>query len=248
MRGIVKDNAVYREFGGVGIRVMDNVHEYGVISAEVTQNAVSMSELISLHGNLSRPPEFTYSGNRFHSTVAGGTFRWGWQANSSGDYRDPPYSDGPVSQWQAAGYDTDATLTSDFAAFKAAVGWTAPERDIVSYMQSVDPTYVVNEDVYVDEFSSGAKQDVRLKVWEVLVSGGSGITEMTQAQAKLAARRFHAFGTFIQRAKNNRKGAWDSRWTAEAVNNYIRGGFGKTARTGPYDTRSLEDRLLDYTT
>ena len=91
----------------------------------------------------------------------------------------------------------------------------------------MDPTYVVNEDVYVDEEST-VTQDVRQKVWEVLSDPAkAGNQVMTEAQAKLTARRYHAFITFIQRAKENRKGAWDTRWTAEAVNNYIREGFGK---------------------
>jgi len=50
---------------------------------------------------------------------------------------------------------------------------------------------------------------------------------MTEARAKLVARRYHAFITFIQRAKANRKGAWDPRYTADALNDYIRQGFGK---------------------
>jgi hypothetical protein len=49
---------------------------------------------------------------------------------------------------------------------------------------------------------------------------------MTEAQAKLAARRYHAFLVFIERAKDNRKGAWDVRYTADALNNYIRQGLG----------------------
>ncbi len=154
----------------------------------------------------------------------------------NGDWRTAPYTDGTFSQWQAAGYDADGSFTADFAAFKSAAGWTAPERDIVSYMQSVDPTYVVNEDVYVDEEST-VTQAVRQKVWEVLSDPAkAGNLAMSEAQAKLIARRYHAFITFIQRAKENRKGAWDTRWTAEAVNNYIREGFGKAPVTGPYQT------------
>ena len=151
------------------------------------------------------------------------------------------------AQWQALRSDLDdsSSFLSDFVAFKAAAGWTAPERDIVSYMQSVDPTYVVNEDVYIDE-DADIKQADRQKVWEVMASSGGGA--MSEVQAKLTARRYHAFVTFIQRAKENRKGAWDSRWTAEAVNNYIREGFGKPPVTGPYDSRPIAERLLDYTT
>jgi hypothetical protein len=116
----------------------------------------------------------------------------------------------------------------------------------------VDPTYVVNEDVYVDE-DAVIKQANRQKVWQVLTdpskypSDGWWLANglMTEAQAKLTARRYHAFITFIQRAKENRKGAWDPRWTAEAVNNHIREGFGKAPVTGPYVT-TLSD-LANYT-
>lgn len=239
MLGVAKDNVVYREFGGTGLMVQDNVHDNGVVAAEVTGNVMSTSSQLSLAGNISKPAEFVYSGNKFHSTTPNGLFRWGWENNGNGDWRFTPYTDGTLAQWQAAGYDTDATLTSDFATFKAAVGWTAPERDIISYMQSVDPTYVVDEDVYVDE-DSAVKQATRQKLWEVLASITSGGAAMTEAQAKLASRRYHAFITFIQRAKQNRKGAWDSRYTAEAVNNYIREGFGKAPITGPY-TATIED-------
>jgi hypothetical protein len=180
-----------------------------------------------MQGNSSKPATFTYSGNRFHSTTTNGLFRWGWESNGTGIWRNAPYTDGTFSQWQAAGYDADGSFTADFAAFKSAAGWTAPERDIVSYMQSVDPTYVVNEDVYVDEEST-VTQDVRQKVWEVLSDPAkAGNLAMSTDRAKQVARRYHAFITFIQRAKENRKGAWDTRWTAEAVNNYIREGFGK---------------------
>jgi hypothetical protein len=57
---------------------------------------------------------------------------------------------------------------------------------------------------------------------------------MSEAQAKLTARRYHAFLTFIERAKANRKGAWDPRYTADALNSYIRQGFGKAPVGGPY--------------
>ena len=248
MRGIIKDNAIYREFGGVGIMVMDTVHANGALDADVTGNAVSTSSQLSMQGNSSKPAAFTYSGNRFHSTTTNGLFRWGWESNSNGDYRFAPFTDGTFSQWQAAGFDTDGSFTTDFAAFKSAAGWTAPERDIVSYMQSADPTYVVNEDVYVDE-ESMVTQAVRQKVWEVLSDPAkAGNLAMSTERAKQVARRYHAFIAFIQRAKENRKGAWDTRYTAEALNNYIRAGFGKAPVTGAYDNRSLADRLQDYTT
>ena len=227
MRGIIKDNAIYREFGGVGIMVNATTHGHGVLDADVTGNAVSTSSQLSMQGDSSKPAGFVYSGNKFHSPTGSGLFRWGWESNSNGDYRYAPFTDGTFSQWQSAGFDADGTFTTDFSSFKSAVGWMAPERDIVSYMQSVDPTYVVNEDVYVDDDAT-VKQAVRQKVWEVLSDPAkAGNLAMSADRAKQVARRYHAFITFIQRAKANRKGAWDPRWTAEAVNNYIREGFGK---------------------
>jgi len=152
------------------------------------------------------------------------------------------YSFGIVStdlvSWKASGFDAEVTVVeTNFATFKTAAGWTDPERDIVSYIQSVDPTYVVNEDVHVDDDATGPKQATRQKLWQVLTSGSPS---MTESQAKLTARRYHAFITFIQRARANRKGAWDARWTAESVNNYIREGYGKPKLSGPY-TASLAD-------
>jgi len=80
-----------------------------------------------------------------------------------------------------------------------------------------------------------------------VLDGGSG-DPAKEAWAKLTARRYHAFLTFIEKARANRKGAWDSRWTAEEVNNYIRAGFGKASITGDYDTRSLDVRIAEYVT
>lgn len=50
---------------------------------------------------------------------------------------------------------------------------------------------------------------------------------MSEADAKLAARRYHAFTAFIQSARENRKGRWDDRYTAGALNLYIREGFNR---------------------
>jgi hypothetical protein len=253
MRGIVKNNVVYREFGegfsntqgiAAGIRVMDNIREYGVLSGEITDNAISMPGLLSLHGNTLKPADFIYSGNKFYSPTTNGLFRWNWQSNSDGDYRTSPYTDGNFAQWQAAGFDLDATLTNDFNAFKTDVGWVTPERDIISYMQSIDPTYLVDEDVAIDD-DAVVKQTVRRKVWEILVTGTDSAA-MTEAQAKLAARRYHAFLTFIQRAKANTKSSWDPNYTAETLSNYIREGFGKPVVTGNYDNRELSVRLEEY--
>jgi hypothetical protein len=243
----ILNNATYREYGGIGIEIPPTTHTWGVLAATVDGNDVSSSGdsdvFLSLQGDPSKPATYTYANNRFHTDIAGGKFRFAYHNNGDADYRTGPFTNGDLSDWQAAGYDTDATVTTDFNAFKSAVGWTAPERDILSYMQTVDPTYVVNEDVYVDDGATGQKQAVRQKLWEVLMSSTGG-GNMDEARAKKAARRYHAFLAFIEKARANRKGAWDSRWTAEAVNNYIREGYGKTPVGGAY-TASMTD-LLNY--
>jgi hypothetical protein len=229
----ILNNAVYRSVSPRGISVESNTlpmvsisgNQVAVLSGSVIGGSIGASEAA---GGLS----YEIDGNLYHSQSAA------------------PFGSGlTFAQWQALRTDLDdsSSFYSDFSSFKAAAGWTAPERDIVSYMESVDPTYVVDENVYVDE-DAAVKQASRQKVWEVLVNNTAWPGAMTEAQAKLTARRYHAFITFIQRAKENRKGAWDPRWTAEAVSNYIRAGFGKTAVTGAYDSRSLADRLSDYTT
>ena len=240
----ILDNAAYWELGnGVGIEVPTTTNTWGVLEATVQGNAISTPGLLSSQGDPSIPASHVYTGNRFHSSNASGQFRHAYHDNGDKDYRRLPYTNATFSDWQSAGYDTDGTLTSDFNAFKSAVGWTAPERDILSYMQTVDPTYVVNEDVYVDDEATGQKQSVRQKVWEVLMSSTNN-GNMDETRAKKAARRYHAFIAFIEKARANRKGAWDSRWTAEAVNNYIREGYGKTPVGGAY-TASMTD-LLNY--
>jgi len=165
------------------------------------------SEFFDPSANRSDEP-WDWSGNDYGSSIPGANFRL-------------PNNEVDLAAWQAAGYDSGSTLHPDRAALEAAAGWTDPDRSILTYMQAVDPTYVVNEDVYVDDGSSGQKQAVRQKVWEVIAPN------VGEATAKLIARNYHAFLAFIEKARNNRKGAWDSRWTADAVNNYIREGFGK---------------------
>lgn len=241
MRGVVKDNAVFQQNGVGGIvveRSTSATYPYVVLDADVTANEVSATRLLAGQGDGTKPAAYSWSGNKYQSTSATNLFATSWTGQ---DYRfGTVYTN--LAGWKAAGFDADmAAVETDFATFKTAAGWTAPERDIVSYMQSVDPTYVVNEDVYVDDDSTGPKQATRQKVWQVLATSVSGLyAGMPEAQAKLAARRYHAFITFIQRAKANRKGAWDPRWTADAVNNYIRQGFGKPTVSGPY-TATIED-------
>ena len=146
-------------------------------------------------------------------------------------------------QWQADGYDTTSQMIADWSAFKSAAGWSAPERDIVSYMQSVDPSYVPDEAVRVDYGASVGRANAPLVRTVILGTAFGKIAE--DANARLAARRFHAAVTFLLRARENRKGNWDDRYTADAVSDYIRQGFGKPPVDGPYQASIAE--TADYT-
>jgi hypothetical protein len=169
-------------------------------------------------------------------SVSGGNLYWSQSST--------PFANRTFAQWQAlrSGLDSQSQFFADFTTFKTAAGWMAPERDIVSYMQSIVPTYTPNEDVTTDDGVPIEKRrpDAQL-VRSVMQSTG-----MSDAQARLTARRYHAFITFIERAKANRKGNWDSKYTGDALNNHIRQGFGKQLVGGPYDTRPVEDRFSDY--
>jgi hypothetical protein len=220
--GIVTNNDIFLQFGAPGLSIASSASSSGVLSATVSGNAVAASQRISAAGDAVMPASFLYEGNAYSSASAT-PFRIG-------------SSDRTLAQWQGAGYDSDAAFFSDFAAFKAGAGWTTPERDIVSYMQSIDPTFVPNEDVTTDDGVPAEKRRPDAKrVWEVLSDPSlDSVFRMTEGQSKLAARRYHAFLVFIERAKANRKGAWDPAYTADALNNYIREGFGKTPVGGPY--------------
>jgi hypothetical protein len=58
------------------------------------------------------------------------------------------------------------------------------------------------------------------------------------------AKQYHAFSVFIPRAKLNRYGSWDSNYTADALNTYIREGYGKTSVGGGY-SESIENNPTD---
>jgi len=211
-------------------RSASQAYGYTVDNAKVMNNKVSVNRLLSGQGDGSRPKMFFYSGNKYHST--GATTNHFIKQWTGADYRFFP-TNTDLNGWKSSGFDLDVeSVESDFSRFKTSAGWTNPERDIVSYMGSIDPTYVPNEEIYVDDDCSGEKQASRRKVWEVMTTNG-----LSEPQSRLIARRYHAFVTFINRAKANRKGAWDSRYTAEAVNNYMREGFGKPRITGPYATK-----------
>jgi hypothetical protein len=145
------------------------------------------------------------------------------------------------SAWQSSGKDTASTLYTTLESLGVALGWQANawEKDIVSYMQHVDPTYVPDENVTVD-FSAPIeyRRANAPNVWYVLQNsqlygGGTGVN-LTESDAKLTARRYHATITFLNRAKANRKGSWDEDYTANSINNYFRTQFNK-----PLVTKSL---------
>ncbi len=155
--------------------------------------------------------------------------------------------------WQAAGFDIGSTEHADIASMASAVGWqTTPdaqgrpgwERDIVSYMESIDPTYTVDENVTVDDGVPVTNRRANApKVWEVLagLDAASNADAMSQADAKTTAWRYHALLVFLERARANRKGAWDPAYTADALNNYIRAGFGKPPVGGEYTAELPEN-------
>jgi hypothetical protein len=144
-----------------------------------------------------------------------------------------------LSAWQQLGFDQASTAYSSAPAMAAAKGWrpNAAQLDIVSYVRSIDPTYQPDENVTVDFGVPDAKRNPNApKVWEVLMDPtrfGGDLPKMTEERAKLTARRFHAFVTFIQRARLNRRGNWDERYTSQAINNYFRGAFGRKPYLGP---------------
>jgi hypothetical protein len=174
--------------------------------------------------------------------AAAPTVEFGTSASGGNDYFAPTWD---FEAWQASGYDPESTRHSSIEALATAKAWIATpdatgrrgwERDIVSYMQSIDSTFVSDEDITVEY---GVPADRRRPeapaVWVVLSDPAyypnSGpfwsARVLSEPDARLAARRYHAFLTFIERAKANRRGAWDPAYTADALNDYIREGFGK---------------------
>jgi len=137
--------------------------------------------------------------------------------------------------WQSSGYDTNSQMISDWATFKSTANWPDPDRDIVSYMQTIDPNYIPDENVRVDYGVKIQQETPQLVKDSILTS------HMNEEQRLLAARRFHAAVTFLTRARENRKGNWDSNYTAESLNDYIRVGFGKSSLSNTEYFLSLED-------
>jgi hypothetical protein len=159
-------------------------------------------------------------------------------ANTGGNHYYAPsgWTEFATSAWQSSGKDTASTIYNNLANMATALGWQANawEKDIVSYMQHVDPTYVPDENVTVDFAAPIEYRRANApNVWYVLQNsnlyGGSTSSafNMTEANAKLTARRYHACITFLNRAKANRKGSWNENYTANSINNYFRTQFNK---------------------
>ena len=145
-------------------------------------------------------------------------------------YMTPAWSDYP--KWTALGLDRFSTLYSSQEAGIAAAGWRFSSanggaegwrRDIVSYMSAIDPSYRPDDQVTVDEGApAGKRRSTAPRLVDTLTAMG-----MPAESARLSSQRYHAFLRFIERAKANRRGKWNYQYTSDALNNYIRDGFGK---------------------
>lgn len=213
---------------GNGYRTVEGSGNFGALTTGGIQSTTT---------ELTASTSWRLSSNGFF----GGAFRVGDPVNRTA---------GDLSFLQARGFELGSTAYPDIASLALAAGWRAHldaqgrrgwERDIVSYMQSIDPNYVVNEDVTVDDGVALARRRSNApRVWQVLAGlhPSCNTVPMSEDRARLTARRYHAFLTFIERARANRKGYWDRHYTADALNNYIREGFGKPPVSGEF-TASL---------
>jgi hypothetical protein len=204
------DNVVYRQEGR-GFRIENDT--LGVVVFGNNRIAVTNGSLISGYrtaetGDLYRIGDDEIGGNLYFARAAnafdGRTFE-AWQAQH------------PL-------LDSASSAYADFDAFRQAAGFSDPERDIIAYMHAIEPGFEPDEDVSVDAgaYPQFRRLDAPL-VRDVLQSNRSA---MTDTQARLTARRYHAFLRFMEGVYANRRGHWDARYTADALNNYIREGFG----------------------
>lgn len=225
----LRDNALLTPRHGAALWLEGTAAESGVERAAVAGNAVAVTNT----GRVARAGDpIAVDGVDFGGPDVGG--------NDYATAALAPFGlgagpiDGRFADWQAAGFDLAGHLHADVTALAVAVGWPDHTRDIVGYMQTLDAAYVPDEAVTVD---AGAPAENRRPdappVWRVLhdyVGFPHDRAErppMTEAEARLVARRYHAFLTFIERAKANRRGAYDRRYTADALNDWVRAGFGK---------------------
>lgn len=224
----VSNNIVIAELAkGINIQGSNTVN--GVTTANVGLNAVVKTSQPVTAKNFIDPIKIT--GN----TVNDVDYTIG-PAGKVNHYYAPPWT--TQSSWQAKGYDnTSNTNYTSIETLAQNAGWRTAqqlgdvagingwERDILTYMQEIDPSYVVDENVTTDAGVPIANRRPNAQViWQILVNNG-----LSETLAKKAARRYHAFLTFIERARGNRRGSWDSDYTADSLNNYIREGFGKSA-------------------
>lgn len=237
----ISENVVLSRVSGPAISIASGVAPDGVQFAEIGANTLALSSagVLSSAADAERPSSF-----EFGTEDSGGNRYLGIDGSTHvlvGASCDPP-------AWRAAGFDPASDWHDTLEQLAAADGWLPAEqladptgsdgweRDIETYLRSIDPAYVPDEDVTVD---AGVPVDRRRidapKVREVLADPLRypnlgpfwSARVLSQEDARVAARRYHAFLTFIERAKVNRRGAWDPRYTADAVNNYIRAGFGR---------------------
>jgi hypothetical protein len=226
---VIRENVVYRPSGGRGIRIADDAW----LQAEVAGNEIAVGldrggrgggEAIggvtsNQEGRAYQIGEADVGGNLYwapSSTAFGGSSFLAWRAIRES-------------------LDESSVWVEDFAEFCQLAGWVDPERDIVSYVQSVDSTFVPQDDVTVDAGVPAHRRRANAPlVWQVLRDNPAWPRAMSEAQARQTARRYHAFVHFIARARANRRGDWDPHYTALALHAYIREGFGKDARGGPY--------------
>lgn len=228
----LRDNAIYRPNGGRGLRVASD----GWLHVELGGNRVAVGPDRGGGGGggeVIGGATATAGGSAHHigDALAGGNLYWTPSAAAFGG--------GSFSTWRASREDLDSMswLTDDFEEFRALAGWTDPERDIVSYLLAVDASYVPDEEVTVDAGVPPAlPRSTAPPVWRVLRDNPAWPRGMSEPQARQTARRYHAFVHFIERARANRRGAWDPRYTAHALNTYIREGFGMEPVSGPYST------------
>lgn len=237
----IKDNVVVTAKSGPALTMSSSSAPDGVLSCEVGGNvlALTTSGVAGACADALRPSTFefgtaTSGGNHYHSPSPS-THTWG-------------ATSGTMAGWQGAGYDALGASHGSIESIATAAGWKDAltlgdpqgragwQRDIESYVRSIDPSFVPDEEITVD---AGVPLERRrpnaAKVREVLSDPsqypGSGAfwtaRVLSAEEARVAARRHHAFLVFIERAKQNRRGAWDERYAADAVNDYIREGFGK---------------------
>jgi len=214
---IIEDNVA---LGNLGTTIAISGDASGVQQAKVGRNA-----FVRLTG------QGTWAG-----ITAANTFAEIGTANTGGNHYYAPsgWKEFSNSDWKNSGKDVESIVYHCLPDLAAVLKWqpNAWEKDIVSYMQHVDSTYVPDENVTVDFTAPAANRRANAPtVWSVLKNselyGGGVKANLSEADAKLTARRYHAFITFMNRAKANRKGSWDENYTANSINNYFRTQFNK---------------------